>query len=187
MCCCLSNRGLLTAPERCDVLTPMCICFPKSSASLSNLHLWVSMFPNRFSKAWHNLPLSYDLGKGHLAVLIGARYSWTDLLDCGSIRRTKVTQPLLFCKWCPELAVSWKVVILLLHTSNLNNSCRGGLALIGRNNQYNPAAPCCWELPYPCYMVIFSMRFCRCQAAKAILWVGLFVLSPPQDPTSLLM
>jgi len=80
--------------------------------------------------------------------------------------------------------MSWKVVILLLHTSNLNDSSCGGLVLIGHNNQDHPTAPCCWELPCPHYVVIFSMHFCRCQAAKAILWVGLFVLSLPQDPPS---
>lgn len=71
-------------------------------------------------------------------------------------------------------------------TSNLNDSCRGGLALIGHNNQDDPAALWSWELPYPCYVVNFSVHFCRCQAAKAA--PGWFVCSlPRQDPTCLLM
>lgn len=37
--------------------------FPNSIASLSNFHLRGSMLPNRFSRAWSNLPLSCDLGK----------------------------------------------------------------------------------------------------------------------------
>lgn len=55
-CRSLSNGGLLTARARCDVLTPLSICFPKSGASLSNFHLGGSMLLNRFSKAWSDLP-----------------------------------------------------------------------------------------------------------------------------------
>lgn len=51
--------------------------------------------------------------------------------------------------------MSWKVVISLLHTVDLNDSCHGGLALIRHNNQDNPTAPCSWELPYPCFLCTF--------------------------------
>lgn len=63
MCCSLSSGGLLTATVRCDVLTPLPICFSKSDASLFNFHLGGSMLPNRLSKAQNDLPLFCDLGE----------------------------------------------------------------------------------------------------------------------------
>lgn len=168
MCCCFRSGGLLTVPERCDVLTPICICFPTSSASLSNFNLRGSMLPNRFSRSWSNLSLSCDLGKGpwHLTELTGACYSWADLLYC--IYQTHKGHTISFWEgeWCPKLAVSWKVVISLLYTSNLIYSCCGGLAQTGHNNQDTFGTPCCWELPCPCYMVIFSMHFADVKLPK---------------------
>jgi len=63
MCCSVSNGGLLTAAVRCDVLTPLPICFPKSDASLSNFRLGGSVLPNRLAKAQNDLPLFCDLGE----------------------------------------------------------------------------------------------------------------------------
>lgn len=85
MSCCFSSGGLLTVPERCDVLTSICICFPNSSASLSNFHLRGSMLPNRFSRAWSNLSFSCDLGKD-----LGISQSWLE----------PVTAVLICCTVC---------------------------------------------------------------------------------------
>lgn len=74
--------------------------------------------------------------------------------------------------------MSWKVVISLLHTSNLNYSCSGGLALIGHNHQDTSGAPCCWGASLPLLHGNLFHAFCRCQVAKAILWVCLFFPCP---------